>query len=216
MMLYSSQRIFPAPTKRRVFFSFHYQNDINRVNIVRNSWVVRPDSQMQGEGFYDGSIWESARRTGEDSLKDLIRRGIDNTSVTCVLAGRDTWARRWVRYEIARSIIKGNGLLTVHVAGLQCMRTGMGSRGANPLAFMGLYEHPQSRKVSLCEKRADGQWVWYGDYTSAVAWPTYVPKPIGNFVQPLNVGTLEYDYAAQNGYQNFSGWVATAAATANR
>jgi hypothetical protein len=215
MTLYSPQRVFSPATKRRVFFSFHYQNDINRVNIVRNSWIVRPDSQMAGEGFYDGSIWESAKRSGDDFLKDLIRKGVDNTSVTCVLAGQDTWARRWVRYEIARSIIKGNGLLGVHIAGLQCMRNGIGTRGPNPLDYMGVYEHPQSKKISLCEW-VDGKWAWYGDYTSAVPWPSYLPKPGGDYVQPLSRGTLTYDYAAQDGYRNFSGWVTTAAADAGR
>ena len=215
MTLYSPQRVFPTATKRRVFFSFHYQNDINRVNIVRNSWVVRPDSQMQGEGFYDASIWETAKRHGDDSLKDLIRKGVDNTSVTCVLAGQHTWGRRWVRYEIARSVIKGNALLTVHIAELQCMRNGVGMRGHNPLDYIGVYEHPQSRKVSLCEWK-DGKWVWYDDYITPVAWPTYLPKPAGDFVQPLSRGTLEYDYATQDGYRNFSGWVSTAAADAGR
>ena len=124
--------------KRRVFFSFYYQNDINRVNIVRNSWVVRPDRTMDGLGFYDASIWEASKRKGDDSLKNLIREGIDNTSVTCVLAGNQTWARRWVRYEIARSVVKGNGLLTVHVSGLKCMQNGVGTRGLNPLDFMGI------------------------------------------------------------------------------
>jgi hypothetical protein len=216
MTLYSPQRVFPAQTKRRVFFSFHYQSDINRVNIVRNSWVVRPDSQLAGEGFYDGSIWETAQRTGDDSLKDLIRKGVDNTSVTCVLAGQHTWGRRWVRYEIARSVIKGNGLLTVHIAGLQCMRDGVGVRGPNPLDYVGLYEHPQSRKVLLCEIGPDGKWGYFADYISAVPWPAYLPKPSGDYVQPLARGTLQYDYAAQDGYRNFSGWVATAAADAGR
>jgi MTH538 TIR-like domain (DUF1863) len=216
MNLYSPQRAFSSATKRRVFFSFHYQKDINRVNIVRNSWVVRPDSQMQGEGFYDGSIWESAKRHGDDSLKDLIRNGVENTSVTCILAGQHTWARRWVRYEIARSVIKGNGLLTVHIAGLSCMRNGVGVRGPNPLEYMGVYEHPQSGKISLCELTAEGKWVWYNDYISAVSWPVYLPRPVGNSVQPLSRGTLQYDYTAQGGYRNFSGWIATAAADANR
>jgi len=96
------------------------------------------------------------------------------------------------------------------------MRSGIGVRGQNPLDCIGLYEHPQSRKVSLCEINSSGNWVYYDDYISAVSWPAYLPRPAGHVVQPLGRGTLQYDYAAQDGYRNFSGWVATAAADAGR
>ena len=58
-------------------------------------------------------------------------------------------------------------------------------------------QHTDLRKVSLCEW-TDGKWVLYGDYTSAVSWPSYLPKPAGNFVQQLSKGTLAYDYAVQD------------------
>ena len=44
------------PQKRRVFFSFHYQNDIWRVNQVRNSWRYQHEQQREAEGFFDGSV----------------------------------------------------------------------------------------------------------------------------------------------------------------
>jgi len=30
---------------RKVFFSFHYERDIWRASIVRNSWVTKPDRE---------------------------------------------------------------------------------------------------------------------------------------------------------------------------
>jgi MTH538 TIR-like domain (DUF1863) len=45
---------------RRVFFSFHYERDIWRASIVRNSWVTKPD--RQAAGFFDASIWEEAKK----------------------------------------------------------------------------------------------------------------------------------------------------------
>ena len=96
-----------TPRKRRVFFSFHHKQDIWRVNQIRNSWRYRHESEREAEGFYDGSIWERSKGEGDESLKALIREGIKNTSVTCVLAGTYTYQRRWVRYEIARSIVTG-------------------------------------------------------------------------------------------------------------
>src|SRR3954471_17938806 len=107
-----------GPVKRRVFFSFHYQQDIHRVNQVRQSWRFRRENEREAYGFFDASLWERSKRQGDESLKSLIHEGMNNTSVTCVLAGTYTWQRRWVRYEIARSIVKGNGLLTVKIHGL--------------------------------------------------------------------------------------------------
>jgi MTH538 TIR-like domain (DUF1863) len=56
------------PRKRRVFFSFHHQQDIWRVNQVRNSWRYRHESEREAEGFYVGSIWERSKAAGNDSL----------------------------------------------------------------------------------------------------------------------------------------------------
>ena len=89
------------PQKRRVFFSFHYQNDIWRVNQVRNSWRYQKEDRRFAEGFYDASMWESSQRKGVDSLKALIREGIKNSSVTAVLVDADgkvgivAGRRRW-------------------------------------------------------------------------------------------------------------------------
>lgn len=105
--------VAPA-VKRKAFFSFHF-DDIMRVNVVRNVWkIAHPDNALM-RSFYDSSLWESRKLEGDEAVKRLIRDGVCNTSAVCVLAGSDTWERRWVRYEIARAIIDGRGLLTVHL-----------------------------------------------------------------------------------------------------
>jgi hypothetical protein len=40
---------------RRVFFSFHYERDIWRANVVRKSWVVAGSREAE---FIDASLWE--------------------------------------------------------------------------------------------------------------------------------------------------------------
>lgn len=90
---------------KRVFFSFHYQDVIDfRANVVRNHWVGKPGREQSG--YFDASIWEKARRFG--NLKRLINESLSGTSVTCVLVGSQTYARPWVRYEIVRSMYRGN------------------------------------------------------------------------------------------------------------
>jgi len=87
---------------RRTFFSFHYEPDVWRAWNVRNSWVVK-ESDEESRGFFDSSVFEASKKESDDALKTFLRKGLENTSVTCVLAGTHTWSRRWVRYEIARS-----------------------------------------------------------------------------------------------------------------
>ncbi len=197
------------PQKRRVFFSFHYQNDIWRVNQVRNSWRYQHEQQRVAEGFFDGSIWESSRRTGPDSLKNLIREGMKNTSVTCVLAGSETYARRWVRYEIARSIVKGNGLLVVNIHNLKNQAGYVSNLGVNPLDFIGTYRVDDGR-IFLAEKN-NGTWERYTDYTQAVTLPKGWQQPTSTNVLPLSLYARKYCYVTNGGAQNFGVWVRHAA-----
>ena len=98
---------------RRVFFSFHY-DDVMRVNVVRNSdQIVR--RYDRAARFHDRSLWEEAKKQGRIALKRMINRALVGSSVTCVLIGQQTWQRPWVRYEILKSLARGNGILAVHI-----------------------------------------------------------------------------------------------------
>lgn len=101
---------------RRVFFSFHYQNDIFRVNVIRNGGVVVGKAAA---GFHDASLWEKTKRRGSEAIKRLIDNGLEGTSVTCVLIGQETAKRKYVAYEIEQSVKRGNGLLGIHINGIR-------------------------------------------------------------------------------------------------
>jgi hypothetical protein len=116
---------------RRTFFFFHYQPDVWRAWKVRNSWLNGPDGQVD-IGFFDSSVFEARQRVDDDGLEAFLRDGLANTSVTCVLAGTQTWQRRWVRYEIARSVVEGNGLLTVYIHGIQNSQRQICEKGPTP------------------------------------------------------------------------------------
>jgi hypothetical protein len=96
---------------RRVYFSFHY-DDIWKVNQIRNSHIVEG---CTAAGFMDASLWEQVRRRGDVAVQRAILQGLENTSITCVLIGKDTWQRKYVRYEIEQSLERGNGLIGVHI-----------------------------------------------------------------------------------------------------
>ncbi len=114
---------------RKVFFSFHYQLDIWRVNQIRMAHIVEGTAAA---GFHDASIWEEAKAQGDDAVHRLINRGLEGTTVTAVLIGSETANRKYVKYEIDQSIERGNGLLGVYIHDLKDQRGYGTSQGDNP------------------------------------------------------------------------------------
>lgn len=197
---------------RRTFFSFHYQPDSWRAWNVRNSCVVKGENEVTG--FFDSSVFEASRKESPDALKKFLRLGLENTSVTCVLAGTDTWSRRWVRYEIARSIIKGNGLLTVDIHNVENSKQEITKKGADPLSAMGLY---RTTKGIYFAEWSGGKWVAYKDYTLAIPEKDiWFDPPKDNVTVALSKHCLRYDFAGQRGRKNLGAWIETAAAMAGR
>lgn len=98
---------------RKVYFSFHYQNDIWRVNQVRNHKITKED--IEEAGFYDGSLWEEAKKKGDLEIKRMINAGLKGASVNVVLIGSQTYSRRWVRYEIVKSFVEGKGQFGIYI-----------------------------------------------------------------------------------------------------
>ena len=202
-----------AHLPRRTFFSFHYVPDCWRAWNVRNSWVVRKDEQ-DPRGFFDSSVFEESKKKGDKSLKQFLREGLANTSVTCILAGTNTWTRRWVRYEIAQSVIKRNGLLTVFIHGVQNSNKEVSVKGADPLAQMRLYRTDHG--IFLAEW-SNGKWVAYSDYQSPIdEGDLWFTAPRNTSVLQLSRHCMSYDFAAQNGRANIGGWIETAAGLAGR
>jgi len=114
---------------RRVYFAFHFERDIWRVNQVRNANVVAgPDLA----GFFDHSEYEEAKKKGDEEIKRLIRAKLNNTTVTVVLIGTETAYRPYVRYEIEQSIARKNGLLGVYIHHLQNKDGNTSDRGPKP------------------------------------------------------------------------------------
>ena len=95
---------------RNVFFSFHYSLDCFRVAQIRNSHVI--SSHLSSPPFLDKARWEEAKKR-PGGIKLWIDEQLKRTTVTIVLIGAQTLDRPWVKYEIAESEKRGNGILGI-------------------------------------------------------------------------------------------------------
>lgn len=191
---------------KRVYFAFHYQDVINfRVNVVRNHWVTKPD--REAAGFFDCSIWESAKKTSSIAVKRLINGGVEGTSVTCVLIGSQTFGRPWVRYEILRSYKRGNRVIGVHINSILGKDQQAKPSGPNPLDFVGI-TFSTSGETATFHEYVNGAW---REYTEVDDGASYRCSPVaqeyrGNGYR-LSRWIPIYDWVANDGYNNFSKWV---------
>jgi hypothetical protein len=189
----------------RVFFSFHYQDVIDfRANVVRNHWMTKPD--REAAGFFDASIWESAKKQGDIALKRLINGGLENTTNTCVLIGSDTYFRPWVRYEILKSFKRGNHIFGVHINSIKGKDGLTKSSGLNPLQHVGVTYSENGKTATLWEL-VGNEWVKYDKIDGSANYDVQVGEPYQG--KGFNLGTWykTYDWKSDDGFTNFPNWV---------
>ncbi len=134
---------------RRVFFSFHYQRDIWRVNQIRN---IPEITGCAAAGFQDASLWEEAEKKGDAEIKKLIDKGLENTSVTVVFIGAKTAGRKYINYEIEKSIARGNGIVGIQIHHLKNKAGEIDEAGATPAKLTNggykVYKYVDSEKLA--------------------------------------------------------------------
>lgn len=113
----------------RTFFSFHFERDVWRSSIVRNSSQLSASDRT----WIEASIWEDTKPKGAAAIKRLIDGALVGTSVTAVLIGAQTASRDWVQYEIDKSLERGNGLFGIYIHNIKDSNGNTDYKGANPL-----------------------------------------------------------------------------------
>lgn len=114
---------------RNVYFAFHYEKDIWRVNQVRKSGLLFGAKSV---GFADRSLWEKAKTKGRRALENLILSGLEGTSATVVLIGEETADRGWVAFEIEESYKRNNALIGIRIHHLADQKGYASRRGRVP------------------------------------------------------------------------------------
>jgi hypothetical protein len=191
---------------KRVFFSFHYQDVIDfRANVVRNHWVTKEGSEEAG--FFDASLWENAKKRGPEALKQLINQGLTNTTVTCVLIGSQTYIRPWVRYEIFKSMRKGNRIIGVHINNIPDKYSKIKPLGPNPFEYLSIRYNDEGRIITTFEW-INEKWEYFEKISGSANYTLNEPNAerkrkgfqLSNFYNT-------YNWINDNGYENFSKWV---------
>ncbi|MFE3552183.1 TIR domain-containing protein [Streptomyces kronopolitis] len=112
---------------KSVFYSFHYKQDVHRVQLVRNI------NALEGQPVLNPQKWEEVRRRGEQAVKKWIHEQMAYKKAVIVLIGKNTASRSWVIYEIEKAWADKKPLLGIRVHGLSSFGD-VDSAGADPFA----------------------------------------------------------------------------------
>ncbi len=136
---------------RRVFFSFDY-NYVWKVNQIRSMTNIIGTAAA---GFQDASLWEASKKKGDKEIKKMIDDALQNTSVTVVCVTYGTSTRKYINYEIEKSLEKGNGLVAVQIHHLKDQSGDTGSAGAIPSQI----EENGFKAYKYTNKEALARWI---------------------------------------------------------
>lgn len=112
--------------KKSVFYSFHFDNDVMRVQQIRNIGVIEDNAPVSP------NEWEKIKGQGEAAIQRWIDENMRYKSCVVVLVGKETAYREWVQYEIIKAWNDKKGLLGVNIHNLKCPRGGTCASGPNP------------------------------------------------------------------------------------
>ena len=114
--------------KRQVFYSFHYGNDVMRVQQIRNMGI------LEGNEPVSPNEWEQVKRSGDAAIKRWIDSNMKYRSCVIVLIGEETSNRPWVKYEIEKAWAEKRPMLGIYIHNLKDPRTGTCRQGENPFS----------------------------------------------------------------------------------
>lgn len=119
---------------RKVFYSFHYQNDAWRVQKVMNMGAV------EGQPLLGSQQWEDVARGGDSAIQAWIDEQMKGKSCNVVLVGSQTAGRRWINYEFTKAWQDGKGVMGIHIHKLLDHNQRPSTKGANPFTGFVLNE----------------------------------------------------------------------------
>lgn len=117
-------------TKRQVFYSFHFDNDVFRVQQIRNIGAIEDNKPVAPND------WETVKKGGDPAIEKWIKDNMFGRSTVVILIGEKTYDRKWVKHEIKKAWDEGKTLLGIYVHNINCMKNGKCSKGPNPFEYV--------------------------------------------------------------------------------
>lgn len=160
---------------RKVFFSFHYERDVWRSSIVRNSDTVKDEAEERG--FIDAAEWEKLKKSGDTAIKTWIRDQLNGTSVTVVLIGAETSTRPWVQYELQQSYSRGNAIVGIRIHNIRDKDKKTDSKGETTFGSLG--KNSLGKGVFYSNVATTYDWVNDDGYNNFAPWVESAAKAVG-------------------------------------
>lgn len=113
---------------RKVFYSFHFDNDNWRAGQIRNIGSVEGDKPV------NGNKWEEVKSKSDLSIRTWIDENLKDKSCLVVLIGEKTSERKWVNYEISKAWELGKAVCGIYIHKLEDSNGKQSIKGRNPLA----------------------------------------------------------------------------------
>lgn len=111
---------------RKVFYSFHYDNDCWRTQQVRNIGA------LEGSVPVSKNTWEEVKKGGDPAIEKWITNQLNGRTCTVVLVGAETANRKWIRHEIVESWNSQKGVLGIRIHSLKDSDGYQSVAGPNP------------------------------------------------------------------------------------
>lgn len=127
-----------------VFYSFHFDNDVMRVQQIRNI------GSIEGNPPTTPNEWETLKRTGKKAVENWINQNMKYKRCIIVLIGSETASRPWVEHEIIKAWNDGKALLGIHIHNLKCPRNGTCRKGKNPFDLIKLDDGRAMSSIVPC------------------------------------------------------------------
>jgi hypothetical protein len=113
-------------TKRQIFYSFHFSQDVMRVQQIRNIGALEDNKPVSTND------WEEVKKKGDAGIEKWIDDNMNYRSCVVVLIGEQTANRKWVKHEIQKAWKDGKGLLGIYIHNLKDPNSGKSKQGSNP------------------------------------------------------------------------------------
>lgn len=130
--------------RKPVFFSFHYDKDVMRVQLIRNIGA------LEGNTPVSANEWETVKRGGESSIKKWIDENFKYKQCVIVLIGEETHSRPWVQYEIKKAWNEKKPIFGIYIHNIKCPRYGISKKGKNPFEKFNLKNGSQLSSLVNC------------------------------------------------------------------